>query len=209
MNTEKLATEYYLERNKNVYHCTYLPMSLAKMTQEQFDAAAANPNDGCLMNMEQYLARHYQGECYQYSTTGLMGLPNDAVLMRGRFTRQGDKPDDYKHGWNEFEFEKKKYVACNLNGVVLLKDYYTHFKPEQIWHDTRESILDAWVAGGFFEQSGDPWIVNGKGFENHEWNGRGNKRHVQLGPHSLFYKKPNSNEKYDFARVVLLEDCGC
>lgn len=121
------ADKYFLERMKNIF----IDRGVYKIVE----------------TFEEYLNHRYKNNCYWYSATAIMGMLENDYLVRGSITLSYDWmwcDGGYEHGWVEFVFQGKEYVFdSRCKGVVLKKEWYEEFNPQNIVKFTKKQVLDS------------------------------------------------------------------
>lgn len=115
---------------------------------------------------EKYLNYRYQDNCYYYSAWALMGLDNNAKVVRGRININANrKPyltyctqrkwpnSNYYHGWVEFAFDGEEYVFDSLLPTIVSKNwYYKNKKPVVNYESTLEEVIKMCISDKDTEQ---------------------------------------------------------
>lgn len=97
-------------------------------------------------SFEKYLNHRYRNNCYEYSSTAIIGMKLDDYLVRGNLMISYDwmwADGGYEHGWVEFLHNGEEYVFdSRCKGVVPKKDWYGEFKPKDIVKFTKQDIFN-------------------------------------------------------------------
>lgn len=95
---------------------------------------------------KQYLDHRYRNNCYEYSSTAIMGMQGNDYLVRGTLTLSSDwrwENGGYGHGWIEFLYDGKEFVFdSRCSSIILKQDWYKQFNPQNIVKFTKKEILD-------------------------------------------------------------------
>lgn len=121
-----LADQYFLKKMENIF----VDRGVYKVVE----------------TFSEYISHRYRNNCYEYSSTAIMGMnPND-YLVRGTLTISYDwmwADGGYEHGWVEFLHNGIEFVFdSRCKGVVLKKYWYNEFKPQNIVKFTKQDILN-------------------------------------------------------------------
>ena len=115
---------------------------------------------------DKYLSYQYQGNCYYYSAWALMGLDNNAKVVRGRININLNKKawfnysihrqypnSNYYHGWVEFTFNGEEYVFDSMISTVVSKKwYYKNKQPVVNCKITLEEVIKMCIGDKDTEQ---------------------------------------------------------
>ncbi len=121
-----LANQYFLKQMENIF----VDRGVYKVVE----------------NFSEYLGHRYRNNCYEYSSTAIIGMRQDDYLVRGSLTISYDwmwADGGYEHGWVEFLYNGDEYVFdSRCKGVVPKDEWYSEFNPQSIVKFTRQDIFN-------------------------------------------------------------------